>query len=105
MKPCIVPPRKVFLFHSPVELLHSWSTGLQSKMFWGFLLLKPILRLGSLNWGSKLSLLLENLCDIIIFQFVVTHLADMRFDYVAKASLCLSLFGFFFSFDCKISLL
>lgn len=29
------------LFHSSVELLHSWPTGLQSKMFWGFLLLKP----------------------------------------------------------------
>ena len=27
-------------------------------------------RLGSLMWGSELSLLWENLCDIIIFQFV-----------------------------------
>ena len=42
----------------------------KAKCFGGSSSWSQTLRLGSLNWGSKLSLLLENLCDVIIFQFV-----------------------------------
>lgn len=52
---------------SPVELLYSRPTGLQS--FWDSSSQCQTLRLGSLMWGSGLSLLWENLCDIFIFQF------------------------------------
>ena len=37
--------------------------------------------LGSPLWGSEHSLLGENFCDIIIFQFVGPHLVHMGFDF------------------------
>ena len=55
---------------SPVELLLSSPTGLQSQMLWELLFLMPGPRLGRLTSGSELSLLWENICDIIILQFL-----------------------------------
>ena len=55
-------------FKSEICFLQS---SLQSQMLWGPLF--PVLDLqarGSLTWGSELSLLWENLCNIIIFQFL-----------------------------------
>ena len=69
-KPCVRPPRVETVSPSPVELLHSSPTGLQSQVLWGSSSPCQTPRLGSLVWGSELSLLWENLCDIIIFQFV-----------------------------------
>ena len=55
---------------NPVELLQSSLAGHQSQMLWGllFLVLTPGLR--SLTWDSELLLLWQNLCNIIILQFV-----------------------------------
>ena len=56
-----------------------WSSGPQAPLALkakcsgqgrGFLLLMPGLSLKSLPWGLELSILLENFCNIIIFQFV-----------------------------------
>ena len=71
MKPCVRPPRVASLF--PPVL---WSSCIQApvafkaKCFWDSSSQCQTLRLGSLMWGSGLSLLWENLCDIFIFQFV-----------------------------------
>ena len=63
------------------------------------------LRLGSLTWVSELSLLWENLCNIIIFQFVGRPPAGMGFDYIMKVPLLRSHCGFLFAFGCRISFL
>ena len=62
-------------------------------------------RLGSLKWGSELSLLWENLCDIIISSLWVAHLASMGFDYIVNVLLLPSCCDFFFVFGCRISFL
>lgn len=51
-------------------------------------------RLGSLAWGSELSLLWENLCSIISFQFV-GGLVGMGFDCIVTAPFLPSGCGFF----------
>ena len=51
-------------------------------------------RLGSLMWGSELSLLWENLCNITILQFVGCLPRDMGFDYIASPPLLLVSFWF-----------
>ena len=66
-----VPPRVEFLF--PPVLWNSCNqTPLAFKArFSGVSSSRcQTLRLGSLTWGLELSLLWENFCDIIIFQFV-----------------------------------
>ena len=90
---------------SPVMLLHSNPIGLQSLMLWGSFSQCQTLRLGSLTWGSGLSHLWENLCDIIIFQFMGLPPLGMGFDYIEKAPLLPSHCSFFFVFGCKISFL
>ena len=67
---CVPSSSGVSVSPSPEQLLHSSSAGLQSHMLWGLLLPMPDPRLGSLTWGSELSLLWENLCDRITYQFV-----------------------------------
>ena len=62
-------------------------------MLWG--LLSPLPRLVNLTWGSELSLLLKNLCDIFILHFVV---GGMGFGYFMGAPLLLFGCGFFFTF-------
>ena len=71
MKPCVRPPRVESLFlpflwipctQAPLASKAKCSEGSSSQC--------QTPRLGSLIWGSELSLLWENLCDVIIFQFV-----------------------------------
>ena len=71
----------------PVELLHSGPTSLWYKCSQGSSPQCPTSRHGCLMWGSELWLLLENLCNIITFQFVGCPLAGMAFDYFVKALL------------------
>ena len=71
VKPCVCPPRVESLF--PQVL---WSSCTQAPLSFktkssgGHSSQCQTPRLGSLMWGSEVSLLWENLCDIIIFQFV-----------------------------------
>ena len=67
MKSCVCPPRVAFLFppvlwsfcdEAPLTFKAKCSGGSSSQF--------QIPILGSLTWGSELSLLWENLCDIII---------------------------------------
>ena len=46
----------------PVGFLQSGSNGLQSQILWGSVCHRQTSRLGSLMWGSELSLLWENFC-------------------------------------------
>ena len=64
-------------------------------------------RLGNLASSSEFSLQWENLCVIIILQFVGCPPAGyhMVFDHVMKALLLTCHCGFFFVFGCKISFL
>ena len=55
---------------SPVELLHSSLAYFKAKCSWGSSFQCQTSRLGSLTWGSELSLLWEILSNIIILQFV-----------------------------------
>lgn len=78
-------------------------------MLWELLFLMTDPRLGNLTQGSELSILWENLCGKIIFQFVVCHLAGMWFDYIAKVTIFLSylmyhIFGYRI-YGCRISFL
>ena len=68
---CVCPPRTEFLFH-PVLWKPCIQTLLAFKArFSGDSSSRyRIPRLGSLMWGSELSLPWENFCDIIILQFV-----------------------------------
>ena len=106
MKPCVHPPRVESLFPPVV-----WSSCTQVPLAF-----KPKCsegsssqcqtpRLESLTWGSDLSLLWENLCDIIIFQLLVSHPVGMALDYIMNVPLLLSCCGFFFVFGCGISFL
>ena len=58
------------VFPSPVEFPQSNPTGLQSQFLWGILFALPDPQAGEAVSGSELSLLWENFCGIIIFQFV-----------------------------------
>ena len=69
---CASSKSGVSVFPSPVEFLWSSSAGLQSQMLWG--LLFPMLgpQTGEPDvCGPRLSLLWENLCDIIVFHKVL----------------------------------
>ena len=50
---CASSKSGVFVSPSPVELLHSSPTGLQSQMLWGFLLLMPDPQDGEPNMGLR----------------------------------------------------
>ena len=67
----VVMPFEWSLSPSPVRLLQLRPSGLQSQMFWGGLS-SPCWSpgLGILMWGSELSLLWENVCNIISLQSV-----------------------------------
>ena len=103
MRPCVHPPRVEFLF-SPVL----WSScnqaplAFKTKCSGGSSSWCQTPRLGSLTWGSELSLLWENFCDIINFQFVVTHLVGIGFDCITNVPFLPSRCGFSFVFGCKI---
>ena len=58
--------------------------------------------LWSLTWGSELSLLWENFCGIIIFQFVGHPPSVMGFDYIVTVPFLPSHCGFFFVFGCRV---
>ena len=68
MRPYVYPPRVETLI-LPV-LWHSYNQAPLVFNALGLLLPMPYPRLGSPMWDSELSLLLEHLCNIIIFQFV-----------------------------------
>ena len=71
VKPYVHPPSVESLF--PPVLWSSCTRALlafKAKCSGGSSSRGQTLRLGSLTWGSGLSLLCENLCNIIIFQFV-----------------------------------
>ena len=67
---CVPSKSGVSVSRSPVKVLQSNPTSLQSLILWEFLLLLPDLRLGSLMWGSEPSLQWVDLCGIIVLQFV-----------------------------------
>jgi len=60
--------------------------------------------MGSLTWGSELSLLWENVCDIIILQLVGCPSRGMGLDYIANVPFLLS-WDFFSVFGYRKSLL
>ena len=62
-------------------------------------------RLGSLMWGSELSLLWENLRDIIILQFVGCPPRGYEVWLFCKCAPLPSHCGLFFVFGCRISFL
>ena len=64
---CVHPPRVEFLF-LPVPWMSCDQTQLAFKARFSGDSSSP--RLGSLMWGSELSLLWDNFCGIIVFQFV-----------------------------------
>ena len=66
---CVPSKSGVSVSPSPVKFLWSSPTGFKAKCSGGSPSQCQTPRLGSLMWGSELSLLWENLCDIIIFQF------------------------------------
>ena len=71
MKPCVHTPRVESLF--PLVLCSSCTQALlafKAKCSGSSSSQCQTSRLGSLTWGSEVSLLWENLCDTIIFQFV-----------------------------------
>ena len=102
MKPRVHPPRVESLLPSVL-----WSSctqvplALQSQMLSRLLLRMPDAHLGSLAWGSELSLLWENLCSIMSFQFV-GGLVGMGFGYIVTAPFLPSCCGFFV-FGCRLS--
>ena len=67
---CAPSKRGVSVSFSPVEFLKSYLVALQNQIIWGLLPHCHIARLKSLMQGSELSLLWNNVCAIIIFQFV-----------------------------------
>ena len=71
LKPCVCPPRVEFLF--PAVLWNSCGQtplAFKARFSGNSFSCFQTPRLGSLTCGSELSLLWENFCDIIIFQFV-----------------------------------
>ena len=67
---CVHPLRVNSISPIPVRLLNLSPAGLQNQMSRGLCSWCRTPGLGSLTWGSELSLLWENLCNIIILQFV-----------------------------------
>ena len=66
---CVQFKSEVSISLSPVGLLKLSPAGLQSQILWGLIFLVPDPWVGEPHMGS-LSLLWENLCDIIILYFV-----------------------------------
>ena len=57
-------------------------------------------------WDSELSVLWENLCSIIILQFVGHPPGGMGFDYIASPPfLLISLWFFLYAFSCRSAFL
>lgn len=77
----------------PLAFNAKWSGGYYSQ--------GQIPRLGRLMWASELSLLWENLSDIVIFTFgcCPSRMYDI---YIAKMPLLSSYCGLFFVFGCRI---
>ena len=67
---CVPSKSGVSVSPSPVEVLQSNPTSLQSLILWEFLLLLPDPQLGSLMWGSEPTLQWVDFCGIIVLQFV-----------------------------------
>ena len=66
---CVYPPR--ICFPSPVQVLSSNPTGLQSQIPWDSQSVCQIPRLGTLLWTLELSQQCKNFFGIIVLQFVV----------------------------------
>ena len=60
-------------------------------------------RLENLTWASKHSLLWDNFCGIIAFQFVGSPRSSMGFEFIMIAPLLPSRCGFLFVFGCRVS--
>ena len=91
---CASSKSGAFLSLSPVEFLGDSSSHCQTS------------RLGSLIWGSELSLLWENFCGIIIFQFMnFPHSRYGIWFYCFWEPLFPSCCGLFFVFGCRASFL
>ena len=70
MRPCVCPPRVDFLslpglWNSCTWASLAFKTKCSGGSFWW-----QTPRMGSLMWGSELSLLWENFCNITVFHFV-----------------------------------
>lgn len=61
--------------------------GFEAKCSGSFASWSRTLRLGSLTWGSNHSLLWENLCNVIILQFVDRPLRDMGLECITSLPL------------------
>lgn len=85
MKPCLCPPR-VELFPSLGEPSTQAPSPSQLKSARGLLLLMPDLQAGESDIGSG-SRPKQNLCDIIVFQFVVCPLRGLGFHHIMKVLL------------------
>ena len=71
LKTLYVPSRsEVSVFTSLVEFLQSNPDVLQSQILWGLLLLLSDPLVGKAKVGLRTSLLWQNFCGIIVFQFV-----------------------------------
>ena len=89
---CASSKSGAFLSLSPVEFLGDSSSHCQTS------------RLGSLIWGSELSLLWENFCGIIIFQFMnFPHSRYGIWFYCFWEPLFPSCCSLFFVFGCRVS--
>ena len=106
MRCCVWLPRGEFLSFppSPVEFLQT-PLAFKARFSGGSSSHCQTPRVASLTWGSELSLLWENFCGIIIFQFVACPPGCMGFDFVTIAPLLPSHCGFFFVFGCRITFL
>ena len=67
---CVLSKSGVCFSPSPVEVLQSNPTSLQSLILWEFLLLLPDPQVGMPAVGLRPSLQWVDLCGIIVLQFV-----------------------------------
>ena len=96
---CVHPLRVKSISPIPVRLLNLSPAGLQNQMSRGLCSWCRTPGLGSLTWGSELSLLWENLCNIIILQFVGCPPRGMGLDYIT--SLHILLWFLLYIFSCR----
>lgn len=101
---CVLLKSRFSDFPDLMELLKSSHTGLQSQILWDSSSWCHTSRLGSLSWGSELSLLLHNFCDIIILQFVSYPWWGIGriLDYIMTMPLLFPCCGFFFHFGYRL---
>ena len=83
----VCPLRVKSLSPSPLGLPKVSPTGFQCQMLWGLLPGARLLGWGAQCLGSDLSLLLENLCNRNVLQFVGCPPGNMGLDYIMSASL------------------